>query len=76
MRTVRIPIAGAVVQAEVERLDATDFVILWCDVDQVRSLGLSHERTNELLVRCELECLRLDAVEALGLVPPVEVNAA
>jgi hypothetical protein len=64
--TVTVPsFAGQLVRAEVERLAEDDFVVIWCDQEAVLALNLSEERLAALIVRCELECLRLGAIGML-----------
>jgi hypothetical protein len=65
MIKVSVPWCLVDVDAEVERLSATEFVVIWCDPAQVSALGLSEQKHRALVTRCELECLRLMALDAL-----------
>lgn len=62
---VSVPCGLVDVEAEVERLAVDNFVVLWCEPDAVRALGLSEEKLAALVVRCQLECLRLMTLDAL-----------
>jgi hypothetical protein len=60
---VSVPCGLVDVEAEVERLAADDFVLLWCDPSAVRALGLSDQKLAALMVRCKLECLRIESLQ-------------
>lgn len=65
MIRVSVPCGLVDVEAEVERLAVDNFVVLWCEPDAVRALGLSEQKLAALVVRCQLACLRLLALDAL-----------
>lgn len=65
MIRVSVPCGLVDIEAEVERLAVDDFVVLWVEPEAVRALGLSEAKLAALVVRCEMECLRLMSLDAL-----------